>query len=99
MNPVGIVSTRNFEVLPSWCARADEHGIIIFGEQIFQTVDGMIKFEVNVHIEDITDLLIKNFRRQSKLRNICPHQATGSLQRFEDRNFISERGEIVRDGQ
>ena len=59
----------------------------------------MVELEIDTHIGDVADLFIEDLRRQPELRNVCPHQAAGRLERFENRYIVAERPEVVCDGQ
>ena len=48
--------------------------IEIFVEQCFHTVDRMIESQIDAEIEDVADLFVKHFGRQTKLWDVCPHQ-------------------------
>ena len=99
MDFVTVVPARHVQVLAARSPCADEYGIEVLVEQRVHALDTMPHFQVCPHVEDVTDLLIKDARWQSKLRNIRAHQTAGFVESLENRYVIAERQQIVGHGQ
>jgi hypothetical protein len=77
----------------------DEDRIVALVEQCLHAIDAMVQPEVDPHVEDVADLLVKDPGRQAKLRDIGAHQPAGSIQRLENRHLVTQWPQIVSDRQ
>ena len=96
MDAVGIVAARNLEILAARGAGAHEYRVELAAvEHLLQAVDAVVEFQIDAHVQYVADLLIEHLGRQAKARNVGAHQPARCIQSFENRDFITERCEIV----
>ena len=87
------------EIAPARRARADEDGIVAFGEQLLHRIDTRIAAEVDTEIEYVADFLVDHFLGQTEARHLRAHKSAALFLGLEHGHVIAERHKIARDGQ
>ena len=75
------------EVAPTGSAAADEDRVPAFGHERLHAVD-LALLEVHAEVEDVIDLLVDDFQRQTKARDLRPDHAAGA-------RVLVEHGDVV----
>ncbi len=78
---------------------ADENRVEAFAEQLLQAVDVLAGAECDAEIEDVPDLFVDHRFGQAKARNLRADHAARARIAVEDRDVVTERREIARDGE
>ncbi len=100
VNVFRVVTPWQLEFLAARRAGTDEYGVeATVVQQVFQAVDAVIQLQIDAHVEDVIDFLVEHLGRQAELRNIGTHEAAGRVELFEHRDLVTERYQVVGDGQ
>ena len=95
----GFLAARNIQVAATRRTGADEHGVPVLIQYLFQGVDAFVD-EVDVaDAGDVIDLLVDHLNRQAEVRNLRPHHAAQLRVLIEQGDLIAQHSQIARDGQ
>ncbi len=93
----GFLAPRNVEVATARCARADENGIPVFGQQGLQAVDAPAAAKLHAEIEDVAAFLVDDGFGQPEAGNLRADHAAGLRILIEHHAVIAERREVACD--
>ncbi len=66
-------------------------------EQRAQALDGVVELEVHAHVQNHVHLFVQHRVRQAERGDVGAHEAAGLAELLEDRDFVAERHQVVRD--
>src|SRR5210317_898788 len=99
MNAVTNIAAGNYQILALGRSAANENSVVSLIEQRTHAVDPGIEAQFDIHVEYVADLLVEDFGRQAKCGDIRAHQPAGLVQRLINDTLVTERSEIVGNGQ
>jgi hypothetical protein len=94
-----VVASRQIKLLAAWRAHADKNRVKIFLQQRTHARNGRVVTNVDAHVQDDLGLFVEHSSGQAEFGNVRAHETAGYAVLLEDHDFVTERHEVVGDGE
>src|SRR5260370_1352309 len=95
----GLLAAADLEIAPARRARADEHGIPVFRQELLEAVDALAAAELDADVEDVIALLVDHRLGQAKFLDLRAHHAARLGILVEHDAGVTHGCEVARDGE